>query len=100
MSMTVTMNEAGLAELGQFLRRRFGVSTSAKIQVDEVSDGVMLKPQQDGTADDVLTAVIEYRDGKPFLTGTPPLSSEKIIRAIQQGRDERTDAGTRRTPAP
>lgn len=31
---------------------------------------------------------------------TPPLSSEKIIRAIQQGRDERADARTRRTPAP
>ena len=99
MSMTVPMTEAGLAELAQFLRRRFGTAASAAVRVDEVVNGVVLTPAVDESMpaclDDVPLAGVEYRDGMPYLTGTPALSAEDVVHAIKQSRDAYAGRGIR-----
>jgi hypothetical protein len=98
MSMTITLDDAGLAKLGEFVRRRFAGSKPAQVEVEDTGDGVLLKSQVADAreTDDVPMAQIEYRDGKPYIVASPPVSASDIVRAIKESREERTDRIIRR----
>lgn len=91
MSMTVTMNDAGMVALPESVRHLFGIKGARDIELDVESDGVKLRLVSTSAENEVPMASIEYRDGFPVIVGTPPLSDEEVVGAIKAGRDERSE---------
>ncbi len=90
MSITVTMNEAGLLELPESVRRHFKMKGPARLELEMDNDSITLRPEP-GWVDDVPVARVEYRNGFPVIVGAPPVTSEQIVAAIKADRDERDE---------
>ena len=90
MSMTVTMNEAGLVALPESVLAMFGIKGARQIEIDVQDDGVKLRLAPCAAEDDdVPVARVEYRDGFPVIVGTTRLTDEDVVRAIKAERDDR-----------
>jgi len=90
MSMTVTMNEAGLVALPPSVLALFGIQGATQVEVDVQDDGIKLRFDSAVPAGQPRPVVgIENRDGWPVIAGTPYLSDEAVVRAIKADRDER-----------
>ena len=99
MSMTVTMNEAGMVELPPSVRKRFNLVGQTQLELDVREDGFTFRPRvsldSSGTAPSLFAtpAVSIVREGRlRVFSGGPKLTDEDVIRAIAADRDERTVA--------
>mgnify|MGYP002480640836 CR=1 FL=1 len=90
MSMTATLNEAGLVALPEPVLTMFGIKGARQIEIDVQDDGVMLRlsPSFSQADKQVTEATIEYRDGVPYIVDSPALSDADIVKAIRESRDE------------
>jgi bifunctional DNA-binding transcriptional regulator/antitoxin component of YhaV-PrlF toxin-antitoxin module len=96
MSMTLTLNEAGLVVLPKAVLTMFGITGSQQIEIDVQDDGVKLRLGHPAHTQESPLARVEIRNGRSVIVPPLPVSSHDIVKAIKADRDERTDTLARR----
>ena len=79
--MQVTIDQAGRIVVPKAVRERFGLRKNSKLELEETTEGVFLKPIE-------LSSALVRRNGRLVFTGHP-VGKVNWDRVVEEDREER-----------